>query len=517
MKCDKPEINEKLLAYLEGEIPPGDADEIRKHIESCSHCSSELESLRGTAALLREAGKAGECPPAEDIVRYASGIPVPEVEDHIAKCAACREEVSMLKAMDEELSSAGPVLKKEKLPKKLRKSLPLKEKPGFFQALNRLFLKPGPAMAVVGLLVSMVLVVLLLNQYLTSPGSPMMGYRSRPAEKSQAATETKAKEMPAEEQAAAVRDQLTREEIAAVSETGQYKSAETPVRTLQEPEAAGKAEPALTEKAVVKFADKSEASLKKQAETAGLSYGEKAKESVSSKLPESGPERGDRVDAFKQETALPQAGTTAPAMAPPSARKQAAAKAPLPAGYGEGAGKVGEVGKSAAPPAGEALGSAAAPMPAPASTVPALKSSVSPYSSLPKTEAMPAPLPENRAKDTLSAGYQAQEQVSGQQNFAEQNAFIEPEGKGHAYPISGEKLNAMWKDLSGILGKDARLLYNQDSGLLTVLTPKAPGNNAKSSVLELLNRKYGFDKSRVIFKTLYPARNSDQNQLNEPE
>jgi len=55
MDCEK--TREELSAYLDGEMEPGEAELIERHLEGCKPCSAELESLRATVGLVRSLPK----------------------------------------------------------------------------------------------------------------------------------------------------------------------------------------------------------------------------------------------------------------------------------------------------------------------------------------------------------------------------------------------------------------------------------------------------------------------------
>lgn len=44
---------ETLSAYLDGRLPPAEAEALRRHLETCSRCAQELAELRRVVALLR--------------------------------------------------------------------------------------------------------------------------------------------------------------------------------------------------------------------------------------------------------------------------------------------------------------------------------------------------------------------------------------------------------------------------------------------------------------------------------
>ena len=41
-----------LLAYADGELSPGEREEVREHLEDCTACTTELEGLRSAAGAL---------------------------------------------------------------------------------------------------------------------------------------------------------------------------------------------------------------------------------------------------------------------------------------------------------------------------------------------------------------------------------------------------------------------------------------------------------------------------------
>ena len=61
MKCEN--VQEELSAYLDGELEPGEAAALEKHLEGCAACRGELDSLRATVSLVRSLPRA-EAPAA---------------------------------------------------------------------------------------------------------------------------------------------------------------------------------------------------------------------------------------------------------------------------------------------------------------------------------------------------------------------------------------------------------------------------------------------------------------------
>lgn len=101
---DCKEISERILMGLDPEEFPEEAREARKHLEECTECMTELESLGRLVGFLREhkeelAAAVAPCPPAEAIAAAALGEPVdPSIAAHVAFCPECSECVDALRA-----------------------------------------------------------------------------------------------------------------------------------------------------------------------------------------------------------------------------------------------------------------------------------------------------------------------------------------------------------------------------------------------------------------------------------
>ncbi len=84
----------QLLAYVEGELEDAIRRSLEEHVERCSLCTDELESLRQIDCLLREHPES--CHPAdEDLYRFvAQGVdPDRKIIGHLARCIRCRDSV----------------------------------------------------------------------------------------------------------------------------------------------------------------------------------------------------------------------------------------------------------------------------------------------------------------------------------------------------------------------------------------------------------------------------------------
>jgi len=55
-------IQHQLSAYLDGELPPHEMDDVRRHLTDCDECRQELEDLRATRDIVRRV----QAPPLPD-------------------------------------------------------------------------------------------------------------------------------------------------------------------------------------------------------------------------------------------------------------------------------------------------------------------------------------------------------------------------------------------------------------------------------------------------------------------
>jgi mycothiol system anti-sigma-R factor len=73
---DCEDVLQQLWEYLDGELPEGDADEIRLHLSECADCNPQYEfQLRFLDALVR-AYAAREVPPPEFVRRLKAALGV---------------------------------------------------------------------------------------------------------------------------------------------------------------------------------------------------------------------------------------------------------------------------------------------------------------------------------------------------------------------------------------------------------------------------------------------------------
>lgn len=106
MSCEKKEINEKLLLYLDGSLPPEEYQELGQHLASCPHCSKELDELTEIIATITVTAKRMKetkaHPAPEDLVFFVdepeslSEGKKKEIEAHLAICDDCHKEIQMI-------------------------------------------------------------------------------------------------------------------------------------------------------------------------------------------------------------------------------------------------------------------------------------------------------------------------------------------------------------------------------------------------------------------------------------
>jgi hypothetical protein len=89
-----PEIPEfELLRFMGGE-----GQEIAGHLERCAHCTGRLENLRAALNGLSRKVYRAKCPTSMELTAYQLGESNAEeaalIRDHLALCAACREELA---------------------------------------------------------------------------------------------------------------------------------------------------------------------------------------------------------------------------------------------------------------------------------------------------------------------------------------------------------------------------------------------------------------------------------------
>jgi hypothetical protein len=91
-----PLSDDDLFAVLDNEA----TTETLKHLETCPACTAKLERIRSFEQSIHTAMHRVDCPSEETLTDYLlSGENSKEVEKHLATCAHCQEEVSLLRTV----------------------------------------------------------------------------------------------------------------------------------------------------------------------------------------------------------------------------------------------------------------------------------------------------------------------------------------------------------------------------------------------------------------------------------
>lgn len=129
MTCTNPEISDQILAWVDGALPPQEAERFRVHVASCPSCQAAARDLSDLTkrvsrayAAQRQTPLASTCPSAEDLIDFASGTTPPRraagIERHLAVCGPCRVQVDILAELD--VAPAVDTAEAPRLPAALR-------------------------------------------------------------------------------------------------------------------------------------------------------------------------------------------------------------------------------------------------------------------------------------------------------------------------------------------------------------------------------------------------------------
>ncbi len=124
MNCDRPDIAEKLVPYVEGALGEPDRTEVAGHLRRCAPCQDEARQVKESILTLKAAVRTGvwkevrEHLPGDwlalhfedERAREAGFLPgsgltdeqARQVRVHLAECLDCREELAMLRELDAE-------------------------------------------------------------------------------------------------------------------------------------------------------------------------------------------------------------------------------------------------------------------------------------------------------------------------------------------------------------------------------------------------------------------------------
>ncbi len=115
-----PEISDRLLSYLDGQLDEGLRRQVHEHLESCEACSEELAGMKVITRALRQAGRDTMtastptdrygCPGPEELALYEAEPSDQQAEDvgwisrHLQACPRCQQEIDLIRLMRSELS-----------------------------------------------------------------------------------------------------------------------------------------------------------------------------------------------------------------------------------------------------------------------------------------------------------------------------------------------------------------------------------------------------------------------------
>ncbi len=102
MSCPTPE-SELLVFHASGSLPAAEAAAVEEHVAQCEACRDDLAHTR---AMIRDLGALHLTP--EEVVAAAWGDPQPA---HLAECPRCRDEVALVRGVTLDLE-ASPVARR---------------------------------------------------------------------------------------------------------------------------------------------------------------------------------------------------------------------------------------------------------------------------------------------------------------------------------------------------------------------------------------------------------------------
>ncbi len=115
-QCDKPELNDKLLLYLEKQLNGNDMKTLAAHIDGCSACRHEIIKLREIDAalsthrtVLAEKYADSSCIDPDLLVAYAnqremlSDKGLKEIKQHLNSCTDCNRYFSQLLDLEQDM------------------------------------------------------------------------------------------------------------------------------------------------------------------------------------------------------------------------------------------------------------------------------------------------------------------------------------------------------------------------------------------------------------------------------
>jgi hypothetical protein len=103
MKCQAPELNEKLYSYLEKLLPEAQELKVKEHLAICEVCQKEAALLREITGKLKKCRISLACPSIEELISHTLN-PDPLISSHAENCPACREVLEYLSEYENEVA-----------------------------------------------------------------------------------------------------------------------------------------------------------------------------------------------------------------------------------------------------------------------------------------------------------------------------------------------------------------------------------------------------------------------------
>lgn len=119
--CD--DISEKMMKYIDGLADQQEKKEVDEHLRECKDCQEEFQLLQKVSPEMKNLSLLSKtCPPPELLVRFSEQDVTfnegKEVRAHLENCSSCRDEVTLLFELNQELSLEpfAEIYKKETIP-----------------------------------------------------------------------------------------------------------------------------------------------------------------------------------------------------------------------------------------------------------------------------------------------------------------------------------------------------------------------------------------------------------------
>lgn len=117
------EISEKMMKYIDGLAGEQERKEVDEHLKECKDCQEEFQLLQKVSLNMKSLSLLNtSCPTSELLVRFSEQDVTfnegKEVRAHLENCSSCRDEVTLLFELNQELSLEpfAEIYKKETIP-----------------------------------------------------------------------------------------------------------------------------------------------------------------------------------------------------------------------------------------------------------------------------------------------------------------------------------------------------------------------------------------------------------------